>query len=522
MIRRSGALWRQRGVMSIEAAVVAGLMGLAVVGVGSWVKYDADFKNDKLAADNLNIVFQGAQSWFTANYATIAAAASPSVAYPFATWQGSVTGAITGANIYRQTYSMRVYKEPSGQLDMVVMTTGGDVIPDGDLRRISRMMGGAGGFVSSAAPTIAQNPAAGWSIPVANLGGSPGGGHLAAAAFFANAAAVQDFLYRHAVPGHPEVNQMSTTLDLNKNSITNAASVAASSVSVVNPGANAVVTMNQQAVIGTPSALYVQTNGQVNVTNLAATQWAPIAVSTLATAANASIGTDIGVGGSAQINGNAQINGSIGVNGNANVGQSLGVNGTITANGPINSGTSMWTNGTVTANGDLNTAGNINFANADRSITNPGNMYLSAGNNLYLNPFGGNRTVVGGGGGSGILETTNRLYVDEFIQPQGGVGLGSGCSPNGLIGNSGSGPAFCINGVWTSPTSFNPRVYATAAPDSGVIGPYNWCFSMNVVVGETSAFGQWGVTLVADNGPGNRFFSAHNSKSGGQVSYACF
>jgi hypothetical protein len=78
--------------------------------------------------------------------------------------------------------------------------------------------------------------------------------------------------------------------------------------------------------------------------------------------------------------------------------------------------------------------------------------------------------------------------------------------------------------VWTSAAQFNPRAYATAYGNSGTIGPYNWCFPMDTTINESSAYGTWGVTLVADYGPGNRYFQAYNSKDGGTdpIVYACF
>lgn len=487
MISKRFSRHRQRGVLSIEATVVASLVALALVGVGGWVKYDADFKSDRAAADNLNLVLQGAQSWFNANTATIAAAASPTVTYPYAVWKGSVSSAVSGTNVYGQSYTMSVYKEASGQLDMVVLTSGGTAIPDGSLQRISKMMGGAGGYISKAAPTVVQNAAAGWSMPVANLGASPGLGHLAAAAFFANAAQTNDYLYRHQVSGHPELNQMSTTLDMNSNNIANAATVAASAVAVTSAaGGNATVSLNTSQVLDNNGSLYLRANGTVNVQNVAGSAWAP-----MTTGAQTQVGDQT-------VYGNRYASASDHVAGNSQVDGSAQVNGAIT------------------------TYGNINLATSGASVYNPNTMYISAGSNLYLNPFGGNRVIVGGGGGNGTFETTGRMYADEYIQPNGGVTLGAGCGPNGLIGNSGSGPAFCVSGQWTAPSSFSPRAYGTASPDSGTIGPFNWCFANSITVGETNAYGVWGVQLVADYGANNRYFRAYNSKLGGQVFYVCF
>ncbi|MGP8437809.1 shufflon system plasmid conjugative transfer pilus tip adhesin PilV [Paraburkholderia fungorum] len=509
--RHNMRLHRQRGVISIEAAVVSALVGMTLVGVGGWVKYDADFKNDRAAADNLALVLQGAQSYFNANTATIAAAATPTVSYGWNTWKGSVSSAVSATNIYGQSYTMSVFKESNGQLDMVVTTSGGSAIPDGSLLRISKMMGGAGGYILRTSPTIVQNGAAGWSQPIANFGVNPGGGHIAAAAFFANAAQANDYLYRHQVAGHPELNQMSTTLDMTHNNIANAATVAASAVAVTAAaGGTAVVSLNNSQLLDNNNNLFVRANGTVYVQNVAGSAWAPMATGSLTQYGNEAVYGNRYTAGSDQVDGSSQVNGNSTVLNSSTVGGNSQVNG------------SAQVNGNAQVNGAITTYGNVNLMTNGASVYSPNTMYVSAAANLYLNPFGGNRVIVGGGGGNGQFETTGRLYADEYIQPQGGVSLGGGCGPNGLIGNSGSGPAFCVNGQWTAPSSFSPRAYGTAAPDSGTIGPYNWCFANNITVGESSAYGVWGVQLVADYGNNNRYFRAYNSKQGGQVFYVCF
>src|SRR5260363_409183 len=71
-------------------------------------------------------------------------------------WKSAVPAALSATNIYGQTYSMRVYKEPSGALDMAVVTEGGAAIPQRSLMRIAKWIGGAGGYISGAAPADAQ------------------------------------------------------------------------------------------------------------------------------------------------------------------------------------------------------------------------------------------------------------------------------------------------------------------------------------------------------------------------------
>lgn len=94
----------------------------------------------------------------------------------------------------------------------------------------------------------------------------------------------------------------------------------------------------------------------------------------------------------------------------------------------------------------------------------------------------------------------------------------------GPITPSVPGFVVCQSGVWTSGAQFNPKLYTTVSGNSGTIGPYNWCFLMDTTVTDSSAFGTSGVTLVADNGPGNRYFNAYNSHAGATnpVTVACF
>lgn len=85
--------------------------------------------------------------------------------------------------------------------------------------------GGQGAYVASG--DIPAQPAAtligsGWSMSLANIGiPNPGGGHLGVISTYSASALSQDFLYRVAVPGHPELNAMQTTLDMSDHAINN-------------------------------------------------------------------------------------------------------------------------------------------------------------------------------------------------------------------------------------------------------------------------------------------------------------
>src|SRR5260364_4131 len=91
---------RNAGVLSLEAAMVASLLVLALVSVGGWLKIYAERKTDQSAADHLNAVFRGEQHWFAQHYAALDAAANPNVRYPYSVWKSAVPAALSATNIY--------------------------------------------------------------------------------------------------------------------------------------------------------------------------------------------------------------------------------------------------------------------------------------------------------------------------------------------------------------------------------------------------------------------------------------
>lgn len=154
------------------------------------------------------------------------------------------------------------------------------------------------------------------------------------------------------------------------------------------------------------------------------------------------------------------------------------------------SGRQINSSGDVSANGNLFgangvvTNGNVTLSSDRTSIINPGRMHINAGENLYLQPWSGGRTVVGGGGGSGQLEVSGRLYADEYVQVNGWAQQGAGCGPNGLIANSGNGPLFCQSGVWTAGGSLSTVQVDTGGWQSQA---YAGCPASYTVIGGSCA-----------------------------------
>src|SRR5260363_59829 len=101
---------RNAGVLSLEAAMVASLLVLALVSVGGWLKIDAERKTDQNAADHLNAVFRGAQHWFAQHYAAIEAAANPNVRYPYSVEKRGAGGAERNQYLWSNVFNARLQR----------------------------------------------------------------------------------------------------------------------------------------------------------------------------------------------------------------------------------------------------------------------------------------------------------------------------------------------------------------------------------------------------------------------------
>jgi hypothetical protein len=149
-------------------------------------------------------------------------------------------------------------------------------------------------------------------------------------------------------------------------------------------------------------------------------------------------------------------NGSLTAKYDANVSRNVNANGSIWAGGNLSANNSISAGNAITAAGSIITnSGNFYLGNGGQSQINAANqLAVNSNGTLYLQPYSGSQTIIGGGGGSGQLVVTGRTYANEYVQVGGWAPVGGGCSPNGLVGNSGSGPVFCTNGVWKSPGNY--------------------------------------------------------------------
>nr|WP_279509843.1 shufflon system plasmid conjugative transfer pilus tip adhesin PilV [Klebsiella variicola] len=123
-------------------------------------------------------------------------------------------------------------------LEALLVTTGGETLGEGAIRRIAEQINGMGGFISDPAlialgaeADTAYGAELSWSLPVSPFGLTAEAGHLAVAlnsGVTGGLGQESDRLYRFASEAHPEYNQMFTDIDMNGNSLNNAEQVNAS------------------------------------------------------------------------------------------------------------------------------------------------------------------------------------------------------------------------------------------------------------------------------------------------------
>lgn len=131
----------------------------------------------------------------------------------------------TSMNPYGQTYSIRVLKDGTGtnvapqSYSFLILTTGGDTIPDTSGGRISGMIGGDGGFIYSSDATTAVGAFGAWTaVPSSVYGISGTTGHVASRTYYSPLQNISDlWLARKPVAGDTAsyiYNTMTTPLYL--------------------------------------------------------------------------------------------------------------------------------------------------------------------------------------------------------------------------------------------------------------------------------------------------------------------
>lgn len=223
---------KQRGFASLDAIV--GLIVLTIVlSLAGRYAIDAANKQDyRIAAEQQKTMSEAFSKYLKDNYAVVLASAGPTtpVQVTVAMLQNTnyLPAGFSSTNNFGQTLIGLARKPNPNQLEAIVITTGGQAIPELGIRAIAEHLGGPGGFISKLKTGVIEGVRGGWQVALSNYGVNPGAGHTATALFLMGGELANDYLYRNAVPGHPEYNRMNTHLDVGGNNINNAGAITAS------------------------------------------------------------------------------------------------------------------------------------------------------------------------------------------------------------------------------------------------------------------------------------------------------
>lgn len=427
----------------ILGALFAVLIGvLAVRPVISYQETALHNIQSAATAGQMRQIATAAQAYIQANYAAVegnSTASSPAtITVPMLESTGYLPPSVSATNPFGQTWVVQVLQPTPGELQALVLSTGGATIPEKQAPAIATQTGQEGGFVpyngqyGSLSSAAAQGAYGHWSVAL-NGYTNPGPGHLAALLAFNNGNLENDYLYRVAVPGQPQLNTMQTALNMGGNDIDNANNIQAN---------GRIGAAGQSATSGYPTGW----GGGVHT-------WDLYANGSVGAGTNGSILADLtgqnGAGGLVQTespNGAVESNiESDNSQSHVTVGNSAGAYATINVpDDGSNNAASIATNGAV-------------------SVTNPNNGAPSfyAYNDGY----------------AGVTDTFDVGSRLELGTAFGGANQGAGCSPNGEIAANANGSGqlmACVNGTWQPVGASGDLTQAFSAGCAGGGGSVGW------------------------------------------------
>lgn len=226
----------QRGYGALEVMIALVITSLMIVSGAKLFQKYLDMRANLNAGEHMRMVADAAARYIKDNRASVLAAAGPStpatitVAMLRAT--GHLPAGFSDQNAYGQDYRVLAIEPTTDNLQTLIVTLNGDTIQEMSLYEIAKSIGARGGYISSANTAVATGSFGGWQTALAPYGVTPGAGRLATALFVDDTSATNDYLYRNAIPGQPELNEMNTDLGMRGNDINSAGAVNAASVNV--------------------------------------------------------------------------------------------------------------------------------------------------------------------------------------------------------------------------------------------------------------------------------------------------
>lgn len=231
----------QKGFTLLEmlgALIIIGMMLYALTDI--W-QQGSRLTEQAQAAWHMKTVNDATERYIKQNYQTLLSASTASSGPQISIGQlindAFLPDGFQDTNVWDQSYEIYIRRPQDHALSTIILTSGGREHEEGDsfatltVPGAALQLGGAGGFVPTGDMTgqsvdTLHGTAGGYILNLATLGiASPGPGHLGMYSAFDDYDLGTDYLYRTEVPGHPEYNQMETTLDMTGHDIENVGSI---------------------------------------------------------------------------------------------------------------------------------------------------------------------------------------------------------------------------------------------------------------------------------------------------------
>lgn len=225
----------QRGFTFIELLGALAIGTLMMIGLSAMIDTSLEDNKAQQVALYQAQITNAASKYISDNYATLittATSTTPAPPITAAMLAPYLPPSFAATNAYQQTPCVLVLQPAVNKLSALIVTEGGSQIPAKEIGYVAANAGQGGGYIPATTtqnpagtPLIAQGAFGSWSLTNASLsnylknkctGTTAGPGNLATALFYDGSGSLPtDFLYRVAVPGRPELNQMMTPLHMN-------------------------------------------------------------------------------------------------------------------------------------------------------------------------------------------------------------------------------------------------------------------------------------------------------------------
>ena len=228
---------KNRGFMTLDALGALLIVIIFTPVVGHWIQTGIDYQRKKAVAAHFQAVEEAARLYAQQHHhlllPQVTRVSGPAITVQDLINAGVLPDRFSPLNAWGQGYSIQARLDSSNDLAMVVLTSGGrtHTANEPDFANImvpeTAAMAGAGfiptGLIGQA--SVLRGAYGGWEVPLADMGLDAEAGHLGSISTLSGADLAQDYLYRVAVPGRPELNAMQTSLDMSGHSINNIGSL---------------------------------------------------------------------------------------------------------------------------------------------------------------------------------------------------------------------------------------------------------------------------------------------------------